>query len=93
MPCGIIVEDATLLLAQTINGPSREVSVRRIRFSTTMGLIMAILGSAVLPISFAFAKVGILSGFIIAAVRSLCPYMCDVRCVFFTMNSALCTNA
>lgn len=46
-------------------------SLARIRFSTVMALMLAILGSAVLPVSYAFATTGIVSGFAMAAVRSV----------------------
>lgn len=51
--------------------PGASASVRRIRFSTTMALIMAILGSSLLPVSYAFATTGILFGFIISVVRTI----------------------
>ena len=41
----------------------------RIRFSTTMALILAIFGSSVLPVSYAFATTGILAGFLVSLVR------------------------
>jgi hypothetical protein len=46
-----------------------QASERRIRMSTTMALILAILGSSVLPMSYAFATTGILAGFLISVVR------------------------
>jgi hypothetical protein len=40
----------------------------RVRFSTVMALMLAILGSSVLPVSYAFATTGILSGLVMAVV-------------------------
>jgi hypothetical protein len=43
----------------------------RLRISTTLALIMAILGSSVLPVSYAFASTGIGAGLAISLVRAI----------------------
>jgi hypothetical protein len=62
-----------------------QVSMRRIRWSTTMALILSILGSSVLPMSYAFATTGILSGCLISVVRkpSHDLFACNVRCYLY----------
>lgn len=49
---------------------SRSGSPWRLRYSTTMALVISILGSSVLPMSYAFSKTGILLGCLVSLVRA-----------------------
>jgi hypothetical protein len=51
-------------------------SIAHVRVSTTLALTMAILGSSVLPVSYAFATTGIATGLIISLV---CRVICLLR--------------
>lgn len=74
VPYNVVVEDSPVDVDNTYPYAGRNnESTLRIRVSTIMALTMAMLGSSVIPVSFAFATTGILCGLLISLVR--CRHM------------------
>eukprot|EP00892_Ulva_mutabilis_P000015 jgi/Ulvmu1/10013/UM059_0062.1 len=76
----VVVEDGPVDAEHTYPYQGRnEASTFRARISTTMALIMAMLGSSVIPVSYAFATTGITCGLLISLVVALCnTYTCQL---------------
>lgn len=65
----VVVEESPVDVDHTYPYTGRnDESTFRVRVSTIMALTMAILGSSVVPVSFAFATTGIACGLLIALV-------------------------
>jgi hypothetical protein len=69
IPYIVAVEDTPLNYEHALPPIRPDDSPRRLYRSTVMALILAILGSSVLPVSYAFAKTGIVPGILISLVR------------------------
>jgi hypothetical protein len=65
----LTIEDAPIDYDHTFPPVRANDTPRRAYRSTVLALIMAILGSSVLPVAYAFSKTGIVPGIIISLVR------------------------
>lgn len=66
----VVVEDGPVDAENTYPYQGRnDASTFRVRVSTIMALTMAMLGSSVIPVSYAFATTGITCGLLISLVR------------------------
>lgn len=69
-PYNVVVEESPVDVDNTYPYAGRnDASTFRVRISTIMALAMAILGSSVVPVSYAFATTGVFCGLLISLVR------------------------